>query len=79
VADERCKKSKMQLNMFLDELKDQGFRSLWLDRQVVQAVAQFLLETKSRTIALKTGLQWLHDFIEFFRSDFVSYTEYYTR
>ena len=76
VLDERCRKSKQQLNSFLDELKDAGFRSLQLDKQVIHAVTSFLLETKSRTIALKSGLQWLLEFIVFFRADFINYTEY---
>lgn len=76
VLDERCKKSKTQLNAFLHELKDAGFRSLQLDKEVIKKVTEFLLETKSRTIALKSGLQWLYEFIVFFRGDFINYTEY---
>jgi hypothetical protein len=67
------KKALAQLNHFLEDLKDPRFRNLQLDKDVIRKLTDFLMKCDdSKKIALYCSLDWLNNFIDFLREDFLA-------
>ena len=66
------KKALAQLTHFLEDLKDPRYRSLQLDKEVIRKLTEFLMKCDdSKKIALYCSLDWLNNFIDFLREDFL--------
>ena len=70
------KKALEQLSHFLNDLKDDSYRTLQLDSEVIPKLTEFLMKCdESKHIAILCSLDWLNHFIDFFRADFVAILE----
>ena len=67
------KKAMTQLNHFLEDLKDPRYRNLQLDKDIIRKLTEFLMKCDdSKKIALYCSLDWLNNFIDFIREDYLS-------
>lgn len=60
-----------QLGLFLEDFRDQGSRTLELDREIIVQLNKFLKEHKSSQMGkgLYEALYWLNKFISYFEQD----------
>jgi hypothetical protein len=65
------KKARDLLGRFLEDLHESTSRSLFLDREVITKLHEFLDKCdESKRISTEICLKWLEKFIYFFKTDF---------